>query len=316
MLLTKKNQNIQKNTAMKKIIISSVICLFSIQAFAQNDAQFTQFYANRLYHNPAATGFSDKFMASATYRTQWVGSGLATNQLPLYILFNAAQYFAEQRSGVGLTIYNARHGAEQITQAKASYAYHLQVQEESWLAIGINLGFLSKGIRDGVPNDGPLWNSKTYAMSDLGLGLEYYTPELQVGFAAQHIPFVLGAKEERKNVHFYYYATYFYTVNDEWRVIPSVVLRNPSFLLYNYDISARVSYLNMFQFGLSYRRDAIAILLGFNYDDTYSIGYSFDIRTSSIDGIRPSHEIVLNYRTQLFNKEDTRLQRLNASHDF
>jgi type IX secretion system PorP/SprF family membrane protein len=268
-----------------------------------------------LYHNPAATGISDKFMASATYRSQWAGSpSLSRHDRPSYILFNAAQYLADQRSGVGLTIYNATQHVQHILQAKVSYAYHLQVMDEAWLAMGINVGFLSKGIRDGMTVEGQPWN-ESHAMSDLGLGLEYYTPELQVGFAAQHIPAIIGSSEERQHTHFYYYATYFHTINEEWRVIPSVVIRNSSFIT-NYDISARISYLNMFQFGFSWRRDAVAFLLGFSFEDTYSIGYSFDIHTGTLLGARPSHEIVLNYRTQLFNKEDTRLQRLNISHDF
>ena len=301
---------------MKKIIILSVICLLSIQAFAQDDAQFTQFYANRLFHNPAATGFSDKFQASATYRTQWAGSPTMSRQdLPNYILFNAAQYFANKRSGVGLTIYNATQHVQHILQVKGSYAYHLQVQEEAWLSMGINVGLLSRSIRNGIPVEGPMWN-ESHTMSDLGFGLEYYTPELQVGVSAQHIPLIIGGSEERKHTHFYYYATYFHTINDEWKVIPSVVFRNSSFIT-NFDISTRISYLNMFQFGFSWRRDAVAFLLGFSFEDTYSIGYSFDIHTGTLNGARPSHEIVLSYRAHLFNREqDARLRRLNASHGF
>ena len=301
---------------MKKIIILSVICLFSIQAFAQNDAQFTQFYANRLFHNPAATGASDKFLASVTHRTQWIGSAIK-NQLPNYTLFSATQYFAEKRSGVGLTVYNAKHNVQQNLQIKGSYAYHLQVQDEAWLSMGINVGFLRKGIKDGIPIDGPVWNSESYTMSDLGIGVEYYTPELIVGVSCQHIPeLILGAKEQRQHVHFYYYTMYFYTINEEWKVIPSVALRNSSFFT-NVDVSARVSYLNMFQFGLSWRRDAVALLLGFSFQDTYSIGYSFDLHTGNIYGVRPSHEIVLGYRTQIINAQDTRLQRITtASRDF
>ena len=153
-------------------------------------------------------------------------------------------------------------------------------------------------------------------MSDLGLGVEFYTPELQVGISAQHIPAILGAREGRNHTHFYYYATYFYTINDEWRVIPSVVLRNSSFIT-NVDISARVSYLNMFQFGASWRRDAIAFLVGFNYDDTYSFGYSFEIHNGGLTGARPSHEIMLSYRTQILkNQGQANVQRTSIPTDF
>ena len=300
---------------MKKILITCLI-LFSLnKIYAQDDVQLTQFHANRLYYNPAATGFSDKFLASASYRTQWAGTTGLSKDMPNYILFNAAQFFAEQRSGVGLSVYNAKQHVQNTLQIKGSYAYHLQVQEESWLAMGINVGMLSRGIRDGMTPEGVPINEK-HTMSDLGLGVEFYTPELQVGVSAQHIPAIIGASEGRNHTHFYYYATYFYTINDEWRVIPSVVLRNSSFIT-NVDISARVSYLNMFQFGAAWRRDAIAFMVGINYEDTYSLGYSFEIHNGKMSGNKPSHEIVLSYRTQILkNQEQSNLQRMKIQNDF
>jgi len=301
---------------MKKILTITAICLSFAKIFAQDNAQFTQFHANRLFYNPAATGFSDKFLASLTYRTQWTGSP-NTAARPNFMLLNAAQYFADKRSGVGLSIYHATQNVQRDLQVKLSYAYHLQVQEESWLAMGLNVGMFSSGIRDGVPKEGGI-RDETYNMSDLGFGVEFYTPELQVGVSAQHIPVVLGSPEARRNrqhTHFYYYGTYFYAVDNEWTVIPSVILRNSS-IITNVDAVVRVSYLNMFQLGVSWRRDAVSILMGFSFEDTYSIGYSFDIATMGMRGTRPSHEIVLNYRTQLLNNQDTRLQRLGPSNDF
>jgi len=300
---------------MKKILILCLILFTFGKIFAQDDAQFTQFYANRLYYNPAATGASDKFLASATYRSQWAGSPtLSKEARPSYILFGATQFFGDKRSGVGLNIYNASQHVQNALQVKASYAYHLQVQDEAWLSMGINVGMLNRSIRNGLSADGQLIN-ESHTMSDLGLGVEYYTPELIVGVSCQHIPAVIGDNEERKHAHFYYYATYIYTINEEWKVVPSVLLRNSSFIT-NVDATVRVSYLNMFQFGVSWRRDAMAFLIGFNIEDTYSIGYSFDLHTGTMTGARPSHEIVLGYRTQIINVQDTRLQRMAASRDF
>ncbi|MCL2412975.1 MAG: PorP/SprF family type IX secretion system membrane protein, partial [Bacteroidales bacterium] len=283
--------------------------------FAQDDALFTQFYANRLYFNPAATGFSDKFLASLTYRSQWAGDrSLSRHERPSYMLFSAAQFFADQRSGVGLTVYNARQHVQNNLLIKASYAYHLQVDEEAWLAMGVNVGLLSRGIRNGQTAGGDLINA-TNTMSDLGFGVEFYTPEITVGLSVQHIPAIIGSREERQHTHFYFYASYRYAIDDEWMVIPTVFLRNASFVT-TVDAAVRVSYLNMFQLGVAWRRDAVALLFGISWED-FSLGYSFDIHTGHIRGARPSHEIVLSYRTQLIQRsQDTRLERMNMRRNF
>jgi hypothetical protein len=63
------------------------------------------------------------------------------------------------------------------------------------------------------------------------------------------------------------------------------------------DINAKVTYRNEFWGGLSLRwQDGIALLFGYNYDNRYLFGYSFDY---SLTGIRKfnggSHEIMIGY---------------------
>jgi len=297
---------------MKKIL-TLTIALFAIgKVFAQDDALFTQFYANRLHFNPAATGASDMFLASLTYRAQWAGDrSLSAQERPTYMMFNASQFFADARSGVGLTVFNARQHVQNDLRIKASYAYHLQVDEEAWLAMGISVGLLSRGIRDGVTVEGQLIN-RINTMSDLGIGVEFYTPEITVGLSSRYVPLIVGDRRERYHVHFYLYGSYRWAIDREWMVIPSVMLRNSS-IVTTFDAAVRVSYLNMFQIGTAVRRDAVALLFGISWEG-FSLGYSFDIHTGHIRGTRPSHEIVFSYRAQLLrNTGDTRLQRMGAS---
>ena len=295
---------------MKKQLISLIVLFAFGKVFAQDDAQFTQFYANKLYYNPAATGYSDKLIGSAAYRMQWAGSpSVNAKDRPSYMLFNAAQYIDDYRSGVGVSIYNARQHVQNTFQVKAAYAYHLQLNEDAFLSMGLNVGLMSKGVKNGLAPDGnPI--SETFTMSDLGFGLEFYMQEFQVGVSTQHIPAILGAKEEREHTHFYYYGTYFHVIDEDWIVIPSVVFRNSSFIT-NVDLSARVSYQNMYQLGVAWRRDAISVLIGLTIQETFSLGYSFDIHNSSLaayragnrQSLRPSHEIMLTYRHQLLNRD-------------
>jgi type IX secretion system PorP/SprF family membrane protein len=63
---------------MKKLLFLTIILqnygIAQKDAFA-NDAQFSQFFANPLYHNPAFAGESGTTRLMATYRTQWNGLG-------------------------------------------------------------------------------------------------------------------------------------------------------------------------------------------------------------------------------------------------
>jgi len=302
---------------MKKIILLAVILAAFGKLVAQDDMQATQLYSNKLFFNPAATGFSDKFFVSGTYRAQWLGSSdLQQKELPRYVLMNLTQYFWDQRSGIGLSIYDGRRSVNNSFNVKAAYAYHLQVQEEAWLAMGLSVGLLSRSIQGAVTPEGNPVDYRNAMMSDLGLGLEYYTPELCVGASVQHIPLVLGERSARKHTHFYYYMIYYYQIDRDWRLIPSVSLRNSSFIT-NFDVVARISYQNQFQIGAAYRLDAFALLLGFNLNDVLGIGYSVDFSTGFMRQVsmRPSHELVLSYRTQVL-KSQSSLQRLQNQSDF
>jgi type IX secretion system PorP/SprF family membrane protein len=266
---------------MKKIVIfSATVFLVFGKISAQQDVQLTQFYDNKMFYNPADAGFSGDLLASLTSRFQWAGTRAIQNAQPQYYLLNVGQFFREQRSGVGVTVYNARQHVRNDLQIKASYNYHAQLGDDAYLAMGANLGFFSKGIREGEVVEGPVIN-QTYNMSDLGLGVKFYTPELQVGLAVQHIPgAVLGAKKsEQLHAHFYYYMMYTHVIDYDWKLLPHVFLKNAAGMSTNVNIGARVIYQNMFQAGLSWRRDAVSVIVGvINIQEAFSLGYSFDLR--------------------------------------
>lgn len=304
---------------MKKKILIPIALFLAVcgKLSAQDDMQSSQIYANKLYYNPAATGFDDKFFISGAYRMQWAGStNLAKEARPKYILLNATQFFYDKRSGVGVSIYDGRQNVDHTFQLKAAYAYHMQVQEEAWLSMGTSIGMLSKSVKNSITVEGSSVDNRMVMLSDWALGVEYYTPELCVGVSAQHIPIVLGEKDYRNHAHFYYYMIYYHQLDEDWRLMPSISLRNSAFIT-NFDVLMRASYLNKFQAGLGYRMDAFSLLIGMNIGETFALSYSFDISNKYLNkrGIRPSHEIMLSYRTQLIKKYNT-LERLDTQKDF
>jgi type IX secretion system PorP/SprF family membrane protein len=105
------------------------------------DPYFSQFFANRLYLNPAMAGMEEFRRLSLNYRNQWPLSG---NQ---YVTYSASydQYVEPLHGGIGVSIYNDNQGNGVLSQFGASliYAYHLNVSRE----LSVNAGFQASFIQ-------------------------------------------------------------------------------------------------------------------------------------------------------------------------
>ena len=164
---------------MKKIIIVMAAFLaLAGNGRAQQDAQFSQFYANRLFYSPAAiVGTDELFRVSLTDREQWWGGG---RDRPSYRLLNTSQFFMGKKMGVGLTVYEWNQNVETNFLAKLSYAYHLQVGQEAFFSFGVNAGVMHGFYKNIILPDGshgPAVDGdvKTKPNLDLGLAIEFYT---------------------------------------------------------------------------------------------------------------------------------------------
>ena len=91
-----------------------MVILFNDQSNAQ-DPEFSQFYANPLYLNPALAGAEICPRAVINYRNQW--PGLAKS----FVTYNASydQYFQKLHGAVGILVNmdNAGEGILKTTQA-------------------------------------------------------------------------------------------------------------------------------------------------------------------------------------------------------
>ena len=63
----------------------------------------------------------------------------------------------------------------------------------------------------------------------------------------------------------------------------------------SFDLNVKVSYQNSVWGGISYRHnDAIVAMIGYELNDRFNIGYSYDVTLSGLRGYSSgSHEIVL-----------------------
>ncbi len=103
-----------------KVIFTIIFGLFLIQAVAQ-DPSFSQFYANRIYLNPAFTGVERGVSVAGVSRLQWVNvdHGFRTYGFTVEI----QEPFI--RSGIGLSLFRNTQGLAQLnsTSIGLSYSY-------------------------------------------------------------------------------------------------------------------------------------------------------------------------------------------------
>ena len=108
------------------------VILFNNTAKAQ-DAEFSQFYANPLYLNPAMAGAEICPRLVFNYRNQW--PGLAKS----FVTYNASydQYIHKIHGGIGVlfNVDNAGEGILKTTQASVMYAFSLRAAENLYINI-------------------------------------------------------------------------------------------------------------------------------------------------------------------------------------
>ncbi len=286
---------------IKKLIIAvAALLALAGSGRAQQDGQFSQFYANRLFFTPAAiVGTDELFRASLTDREQWWGGG---KNRPSYRTLNATQYFMGKKMGVGLTVYEWNQNVEINLLAKLSYAYHLQVGQEAFMSFGLNAGVMQGWYKDLILPDGTIGkeldiDAKTKANLDLGLGIEFYTREIVAGVSLQHFPIRLSKDSKVLALHAYYYFGYLNKINRDWSVYPMLMMRMAGRSA-NLDVNVRVFYQDLLHFGASYRLDAAVLMAGVNIGPHFTISYACDFPLGTIRRhfTMPSHEFVLTYR--------------------
>ncbi len=128
---------------MRKVLALFLILFCNSLTWAQ-DAQFSQFYANPLYLNPAMAGGALATRITANYRHQW--PALNAN----YITYSASvdTYFPSINSGIGLIVMRdqqayARYNTIDIG---GQYSYMLQVSERVAVRAGIQFSYVNRSI--------------------------------------------------------------------------------------------------------------------------------------------------------------------------
>ncbi|MEI8136179.1 MAG: type IX secretion system membrane protein PorP/SprF [Bacteroidota bacterium] len=284
-----------------------VFSVFFIDLKAQ-DPQFTQFYANPMYLNPAFTGTARCPRICMNYRNQW------PNLSGTYVTYSASydMHLDALAGGIGalVTTDDQAHGTLKTTNFSILYAYHAAVTREFSIKFGIQATYLQKSLDKTKLNFGDMidarrgfvWNtqeavpSQTKRNADFSTGILGYSKYYFFGFAAHHInqpdEGLLGTSKLPAKF-----------TGHAGAIIP-LEKGNASYLSPNilFQQQQKFSQLNLglyyvkgaFVAGLWYRNaDAVIALVGVQ-NANFKFGYSYDVTISKLSGnTAGSHEISL-----------------------
>jgi len=275
-----------------------------VGAKAQQLTYNSQYMLNSYLINPAAAGVENDLTIATSFRQQWAGFKDApkTQMLSGNALIN-------ENMGVGAIIYNDITGPLRNLGFQGSYSYHLQIGDNSKLALGVSL-MATQHILDGssfVLNDevdNTLNGAKLKSFNpDATFGMHYFGENYFVGISIPQLiqnKYKFGddissfSKEVR---HYFMNGGYTFEVNDDIKIQPSVLLKFVPNAPFQFDINARMFYKDNLWVGASYRnKESIVALLGVKREQ-FVIGYSYDYTLSSIKNYSAgTHELYIEFQ--------------------
>ena len=273
---------------------------------AQQMPHYTQYMFNDFVINPAVAGVHDYYQIRTNHRFQWVGllDPPMTNSIAFY------GPHATMDMGYGGFVYHDVTGPTSRTGLTGSYAYNIAVTGDIRLSMGLYASVMQYRV-DGTQlnpadvSDPVLLNMvSTSYLPDAGLGLYLYAEDFYVGLSAAQLLNnsikIFDNKDglNRLKTHINLIGAYRFRIDQDWLIEPSMMLKGTAPKEFDFDITAKVEWQQKLWGGVSYRhRDAVAILIGYSFDESLFFGYAYDIGISELSKYNTgSHEIMIGYR--------------------
>lgn len=295
-----------KNFKRLKICLLAILGLISIQLFAQQDAQYTQYMYNPLNINPAYAGQRGGLSIVNLNRLQWTGIEGAPNTFTIA----AHSPLRNERLGLGVNIVRDDLGPASETHIEANASYTVPLSDQ-----GLKLSFGLKGGLHMLQTD---WSEgRTFQDNDVAFenNLSLPAPIFGAGLFLSNQRFYFGLsvpnlletdRIEKDNgtisvgterMHLFGIGGYVFDLSESFKFKPAILFKAVQGAPLILDFSANFLFREKLTLGVAYRlEDAISILTALRVSKTLEIGYAFDYTTSEIvDYTSGTHELMLRF---------------------
>jgi type IX secretion system PorP/SprF family membrane protein len=277
---------------------------------AQQLPVYSQYTFNKFLLNPATAGSDGYTTVSLVAREQWVGfkgtpkthaitidSRLLPNCFNTKIASVPKKKRLSSRSGrVGWAghVFTDNFGQLSRTGVEGTYAYHVAI-DQGQLSFGLSGVFYQFKLNKDKVDLGdeyldPLLDGMkgTIYIPDANFGTFYTSANIFGGISVMQIfqsSIHFGddnGSEYRLKRNYNLMAGYYYNLNSNFAIEPSMLVKIPTSSKPQLDLNAKVYYKSDYWAGLSYRtRNAMIIYFGARIDK-YFVGYAFDYNFSPI----------------------------------
>lgn len=297
-----------------KIAALLSLAFLSLQSFAQQDPQFTQYMYNMSVINPAyATAEEGILNLGGLYRTQWVGLEGAPSTGTFF-----AHTPINDKIEMGISFTNDNIGdIVNENNIFADFAYVLPVGIETKISFGLKAGvrmfdtnFNGLQLQSGGTNTDIAFNENiNRAFPNLGIGAFFFTDNYYLGVSApnmlstKHLENENGIKATGvENVHYFFTGGYVFDIDSKLKLKPAFMARSVKGAPLALDITANVLINEKLEAGLGYRLgDAMSALVNFRVTPDLRIGYAYDYTTTNLGDFNSgSHEIFILFDVDLF----------------
>jgi len=306
-----------KEWTVRRAAVGLALSVVAALSATAQDPQFTQFYANPLYLNPAFAGTARCPRVVMNYRNQWpalTGTFVTTSA-------SYDQHVDGLNGGLGLLVTHdqAGKGTLNTTAVSGIYSYQQAISRKFSVKVGFQATYFQKSLDwskltfgDQIdPRRGFIYNTNDVPRggqvgnADFSAGVLGYSDVFFVGFAAHHITqpnesLIVGESKLPMKLTGHAGAAIPIGMKGKYgdartRISPNV--------LYQQQAAFRQLNLGLYvdhgpiTAGVWYRtRDAFIALIGFQ-TEKFKFGYSYDVTTSKLTtSTAGSHEISMQFQ--------------------
>lgn len=282
---------------MKKAFFTLLIGFFALQAFAQEQAVYSQYQILPVLINPGYTGFEGTHQFIANARSSWTGFPGRPNTYTL--MYNGP---VGDKLALGGGIFSEKLGDVNLIKFQLNYAFRFRIQKAR-IGIGLSTDFLRKQVDPellGNPlidrNDEVLENMvEGQSIFDASVGMHLlYDEKLFVSLSLPNtirarldeVPVAESSNAQGGSLFQYYVFQIGYVANmpsQTFKIVPSIAMRKFRDVPYQIDLNVQGRFLeDKLIAGLTFRpnnKGAAAFMIGSKFK-LFQLFYSYDVAFS------------------------------------
>jgi hypothetical protein len=308
--------------SVKQLLFTILLSCLATSLWAQQDAMYTHYMYNTLAVNPGYAGTRDALTATLLHRSQWVGFDGA----PITQTFTLHSPAFRENIGLGFAVVNDKIGPLRNTSATADFSYRIRVSTKSQLAFGLKTGLnimqasLNALSLDEQADLAFQNNLNSKLLPNFGFGMYYFRDRFYVGLST---PKLLQNNYKTNEVsgsatilseqrHYFFIAGAVFDLSKSIVLKPTTFVKATVAAPIEADVTTTFIFEKRIYAGAMFRTgDALGVLAGYDINDQFHVGYSFDwsygIRTLKQNS--GSHEFMLTYDFIYKDKQKVRSPR-------